>query len=157
MIITISLRRDVPWEQLCLTLHILLRQSFQRHRKRYRLCKPLYLLLPQKCPLFGNTSAFLHCFNLPHEGASCSLASQKCTFSASLQKHIFICLPLLRFVPTLPFQHGGLTAASVYPPEGMTSKDIRLMSEEALLDMDYFLNEDDLFDDEAGVEGFYIF
>ena len=43
------------------------------------------------------------------------------------------------------------------PPEGMTSKDIRLMSEEALLDMDYFLNEDDLFDDEAGVEGFYIF
>ena len=43
------------------------------------------------------------------------------------------------------------------PPEGMTSKDIRLMSEEALLDMDYFLNEDDLFNDEAGVEGFYIF
>ena len=43
------------------------------------------------------------------------------------------------------------------PPEGMSSKDIRLMSEEALLDMDYFLNEDDLFDDEAGVEGFYIF
>ena len=44
-----------------------------------------------------------------------------------------------------------------HPPEGMTSKDIRSMSEEALLDMDYFLNEDDLFDDEAGVEGFYIF
>lgn len=43
------------------------------------------------------------------------------------------------------------------PPEGMTSKDIRCMSEEDLLDMDYFLNEDDLFDDEAGVEGFYIF
>ena len=31
------------------------------------------------------------------------------------------------------------------PPEGMTSKDIRNMS------------EDDLFADEAGVEGFYIF
>ena len=43
------------------------------------------------------------------------------------------------------------------PPEGMTSKDIRHMSEEELLDMDYFLNEDDLFADEAGVEGFYIF
>lgn len=42
-------------------------------------------------------------------------------------------------------------------PEGMTPKDIRQMSEEQLLDMDYFLNEDDLFDDEAGVEGFYIF
>jgi len=42
-------------------------------------------------------------------------------------------------------------------PEGMTSKDIRLMSEDELLDMDYFLNEDDLFADEAGVEGFYIF
>ena len=28
------------------------------------------------------------------------------------------------------------------PPEGMTSADIRYMSEEELLDMDYFLNED---------------
>ncbi len=43
------------------------------------------------------------------------------------------------------------------PPEGMTSGDIRRMSEDDLLDMDHFLNEDDLFDDEAGVEGFYIF
>lgn len=43
------------------------------------------------------------------------------------------------------------------PPEEMTSKDIRNMSEDDLLDMDYFLNEDDLFADEAGVEGFYIF
>lgn len=36
----------------------------------------------------------------------------------------------------------------------MTSMDIRNMSEDELLDMDYFLNENDLFDDEAGVEGF---
>ena len=43
------------------------------------------------------------------------------------------------------------------PPEGRTSKDIRNMSEDELLDMDFFLNEDDLFADEAGVEGFYIF
>ena len=43
------------------------------------------------------------------------------------------------------------------PPEGMTSEDIRRMSGDNLLDMDYFLNEDELFDDEAGVEGFYIF
>ena len=43
------------------------------------------------------------------------------------------------------------------PPEGMTPKDICNMSEDDLLNMDYFLNEDDLFDDEAGVEGFYIF
>ena len=43
------------------------------------------------------------------------------------------------------------------PPEGLTSKDIRFMSEEDLLDLDYFLNEDDLFADEAGVEGFYLF
>ena len=42
------------------------------------------------------------------------------------------------------------------PPEGMTSKDIHYMSEEALLDMDYFLNEEDS-DDEIGEEGFYIF
>ena len=42
------------------------------------------------------------------------------------------------------------------PPEGMTSEDIRLMSEENLLDMDYFLNED-VFGDDFGEEGFYIF
>ena len=42
------------------------------------------------------------------------------------------------------------------PPEGMTSEDIRHMSEENLLDMDYFLNEDEL-DDYFGEEGFYIF
>ena len=39
----------------------------------------------------------------------------------------------------------------------MTSMNIRNMSKDELLDMDYFLNENDLFDDEAGVEGFYIF
>lgn len=43
------------------------------------------------------------------------------------------------------------------PPEGMTSGDIRRMSEDNLLDMDYFLNENGLFDDEASMEGFYIF
>lgn len=41
------------------------------------------------------------------------------------------------------------------PPEGMTSKDIRLMSEDELLDMDYFLNDDEL-DDDFGEEGFFI-
>ena len=34
------------------------------------------------------------------------------------------------------------------PPEGMTADDIRHMSEDDLLDMDYFLNEDDVFDEE---------
>ncbi len=43
------------------------------------------------------------------------------------------------------------------PPEGMTSEDIRHMSGDDLLDMDYFLNEDDPFDDLFGEEGFYIF
>ena len=43
------------------------------------------------------------------------------------------------------------------PPEGMSSEDIRHMSEDDLLDMDYFLNEDVEFDDEFGEEGFYIF
>jgi len=42
-------------------------------------------------------------------------------------------------------------------PEGMTSEDIRRMSQDDLLDMDYFLNKDDLLDDEAGVEGVYLF
>lgn len=45
------------------------------------------------------------------------------------------------------------------PPEGFTADDIRNMSVDDLLDMDYFLNEDDdLFFDEADVEdGFFIF
>ena len=42
------------------------------------------------------------------------------------------------------------------PPEGMTSMDIRRMSEDELLDMDYFLNKAEL-DDYFGEEGFYIF
>ncbi len=43
------------------------------------------------------------------------------------------------------------------PPEGMTSEDIRCMGEDDLLDMDYFLNEDDPFNGDLGEEGFYIF
>ena len=40
------------------------------------------------------------------------------------------------------------------PPEGMTADDIRSMSEDDLLDMDYFLNEDDDFgEDFPGAEG----
>ena len=38
----------------------------------------------------------------------------------------------------------------------MTSEDIRHMSEDDLLDMDCFLNED-VFGDDFGEEGFYIF
>lgn len=41
------------------------------------------------------------------------------------------------------------------PPEGLTSMDIRSMSDEELLDMDYFMNEE--LDDDFGEEGFYIF
>lgn len=41
------------------------------------------------------------------------------------------------------------------PPEGMTSRDIMEMSDDELLDMDYFLNEE--LDDDFGEEGFYIF
>jgi hypothetical protein len=43
------------------------------------------------------------------------------------------------------------------PPDGITVDEIKSMSEDDLLDMDYFLNEEDLFDEDAGVEGFYIF
>ena len=42
------------------------------------------------------------------------------------------------------------------PPEGMTSMDIHHMSEDDLLDMDYFLNDNEL-DNDFGEEGFYIF
>lgn len=42
------------------------------------------------------------------------------------------------------------------PPKGITADEIRSMSEETLLDMDYFLNEDDL-DDNWDEEGFPLF
>lgn len=44
------------------------------------------------------------------------------------------------------------------PPEGMTSEEVRDMSDDELLDMDYFLHEfDDIDDDDWEEEGFYIF
>lgn len=43
------------------------------------------------------------------------------------------------------------------PPEGMTSDLIKNMSDSDLLDMDYFLSEDEFDDDDFGEEGFYIF
>ncbi len=43
------------------------------------------------------------------------------------------------------------------PPEGMTADDVKHMSDGDLLDMDYFLHEDDFDDDEIGEEGFYLF
>ena len=42
------------------------------------------------------------------------------------------------------------------PPEGMTPKLIRNMTDSDLLDMHYFLTEDDDLDDEEFEEGFYI-
>ena len=42
------------------------------------------------------------------------------------------------------------------PPEGMAKKDILNMSDSDLLDMDYFLSDEDDFDDFGG-DGFHIF
>ncbi|MEG0456498.1 MAG: hypothetical protein RR559_14390 [Bacteroides sp.] len=42
------------------------------------------------------------------------------------------------------------------PPEGMTAKLIRNMSDSDLLDMHEFLTEDDDLDDDEFEEGFYI-
>jgi hypothetical protein len=44
----------------------------------------------------------------------------------------------------------------INPPEGMTPELVRNMSDNDLLDMDYFLHEDD-FDDDDSEGGFYIF
>ena len=42
------------------------------------------------------------------------------------------------------------------PPEGMTTSQVENMSDDDLLNMDYFLNEE-FDDDDIGEEGFYIF
>ena len=44
---------------------------------------------------------------------------------------------------------------SLNPPDGMTRQDILHMSDSDLLDMDYFLNEED--SDDFVEDGFYIF
>ena len=43
------------------------------------------------------------------------------------------------------------------PPEGMTSKLVRDMTDSDLLDMHYFLTEDDDLDGDEFEEGFFIF
>lgn len=43
------------------------------------------------------------------------------------------------------------------PPEGMTAKLVRNMTDSDLLDMHYFLTPDDDLDDDEFEEGFYIF
>ena len=43
------------------------------------------------------------------------------------------------------------------PPEGMTAKLVRNMTDSDLLDMHYFLTEDDELDGDNFEEGFYIF
>lgn len=43
------------------------------------------------------------------------------------------------------------------PPEGMTAKLVRGMSDSDLLDMHYFLIEDDDLEDDDFEKGFYIF
>ena len=43
------------------------------------------------------------------------------------------------------------------PPEGMTAKLVRGMTDSDLLDMHYFLTEDDDLDDDEFEDGFYIF
>ncbi|MDE6404842.1 MAG: hypothetical protein K2M20_04220 [Lachnospiraceae bacterium] len=42
------------------------------------------------------------------------------------------------------------------PPEGMTAKLVKNMSDSDLLDMHYFLTEDDDWDGDGPEEGFYI-
>lgn len=41
------------------------------------------------------------------------------------------------------------------PPEGITAEEIRAMSDDELLDMDYFIHDDEL-DDGYGEDGFFI-
>jgi len=43
------------------------------------------------------------------------------------------------------------------PPEGMTVDLIKNMKDNDLLDMDYFLHEDDYDEDEDSEDGFHIF
>ncbi|HHT94241.1 MAG TPA: hypothetical protein GXZ66_12175, partial [Clostridiaceae bacterium] len=43
------------------------------------------------------------------------------------------------------------------PPEGLTAEDIKKMSDDDLLDMDFFLHEDDGLEDDIEDDGFFIF
>ena len=43
-----------------------------------------------------------------------------------------------------------------HPPEGMTADLVKHMTDSDLLDMHYFLTEEDIFDNDGLEEGFYI-
>jgi hypothetical protein len=43
------------------------------------------------------------------------------------------------------------------PPEGLTAEDIKKMSDDDLLDTDFFLHEDDGLEDDIEEDGFFIF
>jgi len=74
--------------------------------------------------------------------------------------HLFLCAKMIQTEePSMSKRSDEIRDKYIKnPPEGITADDIRHMSEDDLLDMDYFLNEDDLFgEDFPGAEGFYIF
>ena len=65
-------------------------------------------------------------------------------------------LKAFREIRQLPDRKNILFYFIKNPPEGMTPKLVRNMTDSDLLDMHYFLTEDDDLDDDGWEEGFYI-
>ena len=65
-------------------------------------------------------------------------------------------LKALREIRQVPDRKNMLFYFIKNPPEGMTPKLVRNMTDSDLLDMHYFLTEDDDLDDDGWEEGFYI-
>ena len=82
-------------------------------------------------------------FSRNSKGLPCMTASY---WNYSDIQHAVCCAHLLRELTGIDENH----------PEGMSAHDIKLMSDNDLLDMDYFLHEFDD-DDDFGEEGFYLF
>lgn len=62
-----------------------------------------------------------------------------------------------KFVPFRCHSRFCPTCGNMYAIDHTTTMSFKRMSDSDLLDMDYFLHEEDLFNEDAGVEGFYIF
>ena len=65
-------------------------------------------------------------------------------------------LKAFREIRQVPDRKNSLFYFIKNPPEGMTPKLVKDMTDSDLLDMHYFLTEDDDLDDDGWEEGFYI-
>ena len=90
---TFSYRRSVPYGNTSAFVTLFQLATYKSDTASSIASVTLYIFSYRRSVSYSETPLLtLHYFNLLLTGASCSLVSQKCNFSASLRNHIFVCL-----------------------------------------------------------------